>query len=117
MKKLGLNRNQYNFLTDFDQVDQFEQLFRRSNQMAQYVDGGDITTATVLPLIEPGETVSIIYKNTSGGGVNISLPSIGTYNYRYLANGGAGVVGRAATSSVIASLVAGVVAEIVYTRL
>jgi len=117
MIKLGLNRDQYNFLSNHDQIDQFERLFRRANEVPMYVDGGNITTATVLPVIEQGETVSTIYKNTSGVAVNVSLPTTGTYNYRYLANGGTGVVGRAVTSSVIASLGAGVAAEIVYTRL
>lgn len=112
--KLGLNRNQYDFTSDPLVIDQFERLFRRVNGF--YVDGGEVTTATVLPSIEMGETVTTIYKNTSGGGVNISLPTTGAYNYRYLANGGTGLVGHAVTGGVIASLGAGLSAEIVYTR-
>lgn len=112
--KLGLTRNQYNFLNDPSAVDQFERLFRRVNGL--YLDGGEIVAATVLPSLEIGETVTVIYKNTSGVGVNVSLPTTGAYNYRYLANGGTGLVGRAVTGGVIASLGAGVAAEIVYTR-
>lgn len=38
MEKLGLNRDQYDFLRNQLQVDQFEKLFRRVNELSATVE-------------------------------------------------------------------------------
>ena len=80
MRKLGLNRDQFGFLTEHDQVDQFEQLFDRSNKFKYSIDGGASAVTTTMPALNINESMEAVYMAT-GGTRTITLPTTGNFNF------------------------------------